>query len=203
MSCSGSGPCTCAPGCPKPAGIANSLGFSGVGACCAAPCPSLPFHKLDVCLQLNRNTTATIQVGCRLGSSDPCEAYFPESRDYSSDGRDCQVVNFQRTVKDGALVRIVLCQKDCVPCGANPPLSTCGVPVLNKLLKFSVDGISYVPLLDLLGDQEVESTSSCTFVRCTASGACCDTEEVIVVSTSIPAGVTIQFGPVGEPVALL
>ena len=203
MPCTGSGPCNCSAGCPLPAGVASSLGFIGTPACCRAPCPAFPLHKVVICISLNDNTLVKIQRGCASTSSlvdlpsEDCNIDWSFGREFSSDGRKCQLVNFTETVTDGSFIRLRFCTADfCSPCGETD-LTACGQRVQNQLVKFVVDGVNYKTQLQLIANAG-GAAEGCYSVDC-FSTACCD-PDVDINLNDITAGTEIVFGPIGTSI---
>lgn len=179
--------------CPLSAGVGNALGFSNVRACCSAPCPAMPLHKVSFCLQITQRTCATIQQGCSESSDAPCSVRYNWGATEDSWGRSCRVINFDRSVPRGTFIRIRLCA--CNGCD-----SLCSDPTVlqtNKLISFLVDGVDYVPTIQ--GARDTEShTLGCIYVGCQGGsvieGACCDGEWGV---DDLPFGSEIVFGPIG------
>jgi hypothetical protein len=193
--------CGCAKSaCPLPAGVGNSLGFSGVGACCAAPCPLFPLHKVHICLQINRATCARIQQGCLENDQlqQGCIVKYGWGQLEDTWGRECRTIVFDRAVPRNSFIRIRLCS--CDGCDAS-----CGVDSslqYNQLKSFQVDGVEYAPLLDLVRGVEPDGSLGCLQVNCYGDSSCCD-EDVFRTTGSLaemPVGSQIVFGPIGQTI---
>ena len=184
--------------------MSNSLGFSGVPGCCVSPCPSMPFHKVNICIGLNQATSVRIRQGCRRAPLTSCadiDWEWGKSMDIGL--KKCGTVNWNRTVKNGTFINIKFCNVDeCTPCATD--ITSCGRQVVNQLYKFEVDGVDYRGLLEAILNLEtpiaqevLEELGVCYSVGCGAS-VCCD---VLTFTTlgNIPPGAEIVFGPLGVP----
>jgi hypothetical protein len=182
--------------------VAGSLGFIGTPACCRAPCPAFPLHKVVICIALNDSTSVRIQQGCAtvsplLDIEGDCNVDWSWGQTYTSDGRKCVTVNWNRTVTDGSFVRLRFCNDDpCETC-VDADYNSCGQLVANQLLKFEVDGVNYVSQLKAIAAAG-SAVEGCYAVRCISglSGSCCD-PEVPISLNNIKAGVEVIFGPIG------
>jgi hypothetical protein len=192
MSCSGYGPCSCAPGCVKPAAVANAQGFRNAPGCCAAPCPAFPLHKLNICLSVARGTLVEFTRGCGGTTCDDINWGWSEFQ--SSNGDTCATINISYTdIQNGSFVRLKLCPEN--PCNPCDPQYTCsGALVYNTLTKFQVDGVDYKTTLQAIANSEDQDTF-CYKVRC-ADGGCCD-PLVFVNLDRMKLGTEIVFGPIG------
>lgn len=205
MPCSASGPCNCTAGCPVPQGVSNTLGFNGVKACCRVACPALPLHKVVICIALNDTTSVKIQQGCRpdhfVEEDEDCAIDWTWGQTYSSDGRKCAVVNWNRTVTDKSFVRLKFCREsECdAPCEA--AYNSCGRKIVNALLKFQVDTVDHVAGLQAVARYDRGHGLGCYRVVC--GGECCDTDvQEYVHLSDIRAGTEIVYGPIGTTVPL-
>lgn len=204
MSCGSSGPCSCTPGCPKAAAVANSLGFTGVPACCAAPCPAFPFIKVNICINLNQSTEVRIRQGCRRAPLTRCaDIGWEWGKTMDTGLANCGIVNWNRTVKNGTFLNVQFCNRDaCAPCGSS--ISSCGRRLLNQLVRFQVDGVEYRWLLEAIlanppDSDALEAEGLCYYVRCTGAATGCCSDATFTSLGNIPAGAEIVFGPLGVP----
>lgn len=206
--------CACSSGCPRSIGVANTLGFAGgAPACCRTACPTFPIHHVVICVQVNSNTTVTIEEGCRALDSAPdsCDeiSYGFASND-NSWGRKCRVVEFNRKVPSERFLRVRFCSNSntCAPCGDE--LSLSGGLVPNKLIRFQVDGVNYKNTLQAVLDREpaVHAANPCLYVGCIGgaydtprTADCCAIDgeaDTFTTLNEIPRGAEIRFGPIGD-----
>jgi hypothetical protein len=191
-----------------PAGVANTLGFSGVGIphCTRYPCPDQPLHRVRVCVQLNAGTKLVITRGCgQATDTDACGVKWDDGMavTYTTEGKALHTVNFDRQLPSASFLKLNLCAAascpapDCfgVPIPAGGTAAT--APNTNKLIRFEVDGVQYGPLLHTIGLEDIEA--GCVSVICPAT--CCS--ESPVDTFGMPIGTEITFGPLGSvsPVA--
>jgi hypothetical protein len=182
--------------CPLAAGVGNALGFSNVPACCSAPCPLMPMHKVTFCLQITERTCAKIQQGCSESSDATCAVRYNWGLVEDTWGRPCRVIKFDRSVARGTFIRIRLCS--CDACDS-VLCSDATRPQTNKLISFLVDGIDYLPTIESARAAD-DHTLGCIYVGCQGGfnieGACCDEARDWTLN-DLPFGSEIVFGPIG------
>ena len=185
MSCSGGLWACAAGGNPLPQGVSNNQGFFGPGVpgCCKLPCPTLPAHKIVICVRVNSCTSVALQQGCVLPTvpgGPACEIDYSWPITEDSWGRKCRVVRFIRTLPGNTAVRLRFCSYGCGMCPSGPcDLTYGGAPINNALLKFTVDGYDITnTIASWIPDAPVEGAPGypCSHVSCFGGGAtssCC------------------------------
>jgi len=182
-------------------GVPSSLGFAAV-KCCPVPCPNLPVHKVTICFRVNKNTQIQIQQGCPIRDSD-CSVSYSTGLTEDSWGRQCRVVTWDHFVESDKYIRILVCgaSGSCFGSSCGEALNTKGQRIKNQLLKYTVDGINIVNLLQYIlinGD-----TSGCIRVGCVNEEGpdCChnaDGTPSFTTLQDIPWNSEIVVGPIGQ-----
>ena len=138
-----------------------------------------------------------IQQGCQVGTNPlDCEIDYNWGLIENSWGRTCRLVEWNRKVPSKSFIRLRLCSADsCSGCNETA-LTLCGSVIKNELLKFEVDGIDYVGILqDLL--LNYDGVLGCIKVSCPG---CCNSQQFPFTDLgNMPTGAEIVFGPIGAP----
>ena len=143
-----------------------------------------------------------IQQGCAVGTNPlACEVDYNWGLIENSWGRTCRLVEWNRKVPSKTFVRLRLCAADsCSSCNEQA-LTLCGKPINNELVKFEVDGVDYVSVLQAI---LVDGGSlGCIKVGCGAhaSTACCERSSTSFNDLAdMRVGAEITFGPIGSPI---
>lgn len=202
--------------CPKPAGVANSLGFANVPSCCKFACPKFPFHRVQLCIKINRQTAVKIEQGCLVGepSGTTCPVKYASVLTQDSWGRECRIVSWDRQVPTDTFIRITLCPADDCTVGCGVAADALAGVCTNALLKVLIDGVDYLSFIqNTVRGSETPGIWNCWRAWCAIQGAvlppgtpvtdCCATTGTINWETvdALPWGAQFVLGPIGAVVA--
>ena len=197
---------------PSNSGKGNALGFSGPNGsgCYKHPCPAYPIHTVNICVLVNLDTEVRIQQGC-LGDHDHDEdddhdqsdITYSSGQTYDSWGRKCRVVSWSRKVTDDAFIRMrFIGAEEDEPCDAVPLHG-----VTNQLLKFEIDGLDLIPVVDRYLALPYGMSSNYSYLKAGCMGGlsggsgCCELDVAFVPTWNkrdIPRGAEIVVGPISE-----
>ena len=194
MSCGGTS-------CVRSGLVPSYMGFANPAIRCGGcPCPSLPLFKVVICFRINSVSQLAIQEGCSAVPFVPqgCPISYLPGITETSWGRLCRKITWTRSVQGNRFIRLRVCAADgCSSC-PETPVDTTGTAIVNKLLNFTVNGDSYV---NVLNDLAASGTAvDCTFVQCDdcdEPGTSCYTTGARL-DTETRIGTVIQVGPMND-----
>ena len=192
MSCGG-------PSCVRSGLVPSYMGFANSTIRCGGcPCPSLPLYKVVICFLINSVSQLSIQEGCGpVPFVGQCNVTYLPGITETSWGRVCRKVVWTRSIQGNRFVKLRVCSADgCSSC-PDTPFDVNGMAIPNKLVNFTINGDSYVSILNQLAQQGNDSGEiDCTYVKCdncAAGGDPCyqegaDLTEETLIGTEIVVG---------------
>ena len=203
-------------------GTSATSAFGFIRSRCASyACPALPLIPVKFCLQVNNNTTASIQEGCQVSTltrqngetyaAPACTVDYSSAITENSWGRKSRVVQFSRLMQSNRFLRIRLCSTLNLSCAAtncgdgSDDIDCSGVMQTNKLLSFTVGSNDVTGILATLalGSSSVTESGSGADNCCSITfSRYCGGVQVVGCHTAVLDqllwGTEIVVGPMGS-----